>query len=73
MSPPIILGTQSVYGEKKKGRVARVPLGILSVSFYHRPVALCQGCGDRRLHGLVSGAHWALAAALATAQGCEVP
>lgn len=35
--------------------------------------ALCQGCGDRHLHGLVSGAHWALAAALATAQGYEVP
>lgn len=55
MSPPIIFGAQSVYREKKKGRVARVPLGILSVSFYHRAVGSVPGLRRQASHAQLVG------------------
>ena len=77
MSPPIILGAQSVYGGKNKNKkTAGWPeshWGSFPSASIIGQWALCQGCGDRSLHVLVSGAHWALAAALGTAQGYEVP
>lgn len=58
---------------KKKGRVARVPLGILSVSFYHRAVGSVPGLQGQASHAQLVGLTGLWQRPWLQPQGYEVP